>query len=78
MRLEELQGMSVTTEQMNDLQTNGLISDLAVTWSDVAECDRPAALAWIGGKAERLAVSSTADLQNSQNAPETILGRKTT
>jgi hypothetical protein len=40
--------MNVTNEQMDILQTEGLISDLAIQWSDVAETDRPAALAFLG------------------------------
>jgi hypothetical protein len=40
--------MNVTNEQMNELQKNGLVSDLAIHWSDVSETDRPAALRFLG------------------------------
>jgi hypothetical protein len=66
MRLEELQGMSVTTEQMNDLQTAGIISDLAVTWSDVAEIDRPAALAFLRSSGQS---EEQSDLQAVKTPP---------
>ncbi len=36
-----------TTEELNALTDAGLISDEAIFWADVAECDRERAEAWI-------------------------------
>ena len=34
-------------EEMNALQDNGIISDLCVTWEDVAIEDQPRAIEWL-------------------------------
>jgi hypothetical protein len=37
----------ITIDQLNQLQQQGIISDNAVTWADVAECDKVKALKWL-------------------------------
>jgi hypothetical protein len=52
--------MTPTPAQLNEIQLAGLISDNCVTWSDVAEIDRPAALAFLRSSGQSEAQS---DLQ---------------
>jgi hypothetical protein len=37
----------ITIDQLNQLQQQGIISDNAITWADVAEYDKVKALKWL-------------------------------
>lgn len=39
--------MTPSTDQLNALTNEGIISDNAVQWSDVAPCDQERALQWL-------------------------------
>lgn len=56
-----------TDEDMNALQLETtLVSDLCLTWADVAECDRAAALEWLWRRKASSMLASLHDMIDSQ------------